>query len=242
MTKVSTLANFRDIATAAPGIKTGVYYRSDAPAEGDTAPPAAPIWPPATVFDLRDAGESVGPHGLAEVSDVHQVHLFADAAVEKLMTGDAAPSLAALYSALIESPQAEGLVGVVTGIATAPGPVLAHCSAGKDRAGVTAALVLALLGIPRRQIVADYAATSANMPAVLERFFAAMPAELATKARASGALAGASDLLDAPPAAIESVLDAWDAHEGGVDGWFLAHGGETQTLRALRERLLEVAL
>jgi protein-tyrosine phosphatase len=239
VTETNTLANFRDIATAAPGIRPGVYYRSDAPAVGDAPPPAAPIWPPATVYDLRDPGESIGPHGLAAVSDVHQVHLFADAAVEKLMTGDAAPSLTALYAGLVESPQAEGLVGVVTGIATAPGPVLAHCSAGKDRAGVTAALVLALLGAPRDAIVADYTATAANMPAVLERFFAAMPPELAQQARASGALDAASDLLDAPAAAIESVLDAWDTHEGGVEGWFLAHRGTPGALAALRSRLLK---
>ena len=235
---MSTIANFRDIATAAPGINPGVYYRSDAPAAGDEPPAAAPIWPPATVFDLRDPGESHGLHALAEVSDVHQVHVFEDAAVEKLMTGEAAPSLGALYATLIESPQAEALVGVVGGIAAAPGPVLAHCSAGKDRAGVTAALVVALLGVPRAAIVADYTATAANMPSVLERFFAAMPVELAAQARASGALDTASGLLGAPADAIETVLDAWEAHEGGVEGWFLAHGGDAATLSALRARLL----
>jgi protein-tyrosine phosphatase len=36
-------------------------------------------------------------------------------------------------------------------------PVLFHCSAGKDRTGIVAALVLHLLGVPDDVIVADYA-------------------------------------------------------------------------------------
>jgi protein-tyrosine phosphatase len=234
---VTALANFRDVADAHPGLIAGVYYRSDAPAVGD-APPTAAVWPPATVFDLRDPGESHGPHPLADVSDVHQVRLFADASVERMLAGDSAPSLTALYALLIESPQAEALVGVIRGIASSPGPVLAHCSAGKDRAGVTTALVLALLGVPREEIVADYVATAPNMRGVLERFFRAMPAELAAEASESGALEAASGLLEAPADAIEHVLDAWDAHDGGVTGWFLAHGGDAETISALRARLV----
>jgi protein-tyrosine phosphatase len=36
-------------------------------------------------------------------------------------------------------------------------PILFHCSAGKDRTGIVAALVLHLLGVPDDVIVADYA-------------------------------------------------------------------------------------
>jgi protein-tyrosine phosphatase len=36
-------------------------------------------------------------------------------------------------------------------------PILFHCSAGKDRTGIVAALVLHLLGVPDDTIVADYA-------------------------------------------------------------------------------------
>jgi hypothetical protein len=237
---MTRLANFRDIADAAPGIRRGQYYRSDAPADGDEAPIDTAAWPPATVIDLRDPGESHGSHALADVSDVRPVRLFADAAVERLLAGGAAPSLVAMYALMIEAPQAEVLVDVVRGIATAPSPVLAHCSAGKDRAGVTAALVLALLGVPREAIVADYVVTSANMPGVLERFLRAMPAELAAEANPA-ALEAASSLLAAPADAIEYVLDTWDAHDAGVEGWFLEHGGDAGTLQALRSRLLVAA-
>lgn len=35
-------------------------------------------------------------------------------------------------------------------------PVLLHCSHGKDRTGLTVALILSLLGTPRGRIVGDY--------------------------------------------------------------------------------------
>jgi len=235
---VSTLANFRDIAGAAPGIARGVYYRSDAPAAGDE-PPVGAVWPPGTVFDLRDPGESAGHHALDDVSDVRHVKVFGDAAIGELIAKAGTTTLAQMYATLIESPQAEALTSVVRGIATEPAPVLVHCSAGKDRAGVTAALVLALLGAPRGDVVADYTATAANMPGVMARFLEAMPVEM--RAAASGADFEGSELLDAPASAIESVLDAWDGYAGdvgtGVEGWYLAHGGDAQTLAALRERL-----
>src|SRR3546814_12310423 len=41
-------------------------------------------------------------------------------------------------------------------------PLLINCSAGKDRTGVGAALILAALGVPRPTIVQDYLATTAH--------------------------------------------------------------------------------
>ncbi|GAA5081880.1 protein-tyrosine phosphatase [Thermocatellispora tengchongensis] len=38
-------------------------------------------------------------------------------------------------------------------------PVVVHCAAGKDRTGVVTALVLALLGVPHEDVIADYALT-----------------------------------------------------------------------------------
>src|SRR5438874_453262 len=48
-------------------------------------------------------------------------------------------------------------------------PAVVHCTAGKDRTGVLVALLLDLLGVAREQIVADYAATTDNMPGILDR-------------------------------------------------------------------------
>src|SRR6201999_2288417 len=44
-------------------------------------------------------------------------------------------------------------------IAAADGPVVMHCTAGKDRTGLLAALVLRLLGVTEDDVVADFALT-----------------------------------------------------------------------------------
>ena len=38
--------------------------------------------------------------------------------------------------------------------------------------------------------------------------------------------------------ALEGVLDVWDEHPGGVEGWFLDAGGDAETLERLRDRML----
>lgn len=41
-----------------------------------------------------------------------------------------------------------------------PGPLLVHCAAGKDRTGVTVAVLLAVAGVPREVVAANYLATN----------------------------------------------------------------------------------
>ena len=49
------------------------------------------------------------------------------------------------------------LVEAFEAVATAPGPVVFHCHAGKDRTGLLAALLLRLAGVPIEDIADDYA-------------------------------------------------------------------------------------
>ena len=42
-------------------------------------------------------------------------------------------------------------------------PILAHCTAGKDRTGITAALILDLIGVAQDTISEDYAMSSASV-------------------------------------------------------------------------------
>ena len=50
-----------------------------------------------------------------------------------------------------------------------------HCSAGKDRTGVLAALILAFLGVPDETIVEDYHLSGEAMVRLLERLKAEYP-------------------------------------------------------------------
>ena len=52
-------------------------------------------------------------------------------------------------------------------IAEAPGAVLFHCAAGKDRTGVVAAILLMLAGVADADIVADYQVSATYLAALL---------------------------------------------------------------------------
>ncbi|MCK0114096.1 tyrosine-protein phosphatase [Ornithinimicrobium sp. F0845] len=57
----------------------------------------------------------------------------------------------------------DDLATAIRTIAAADGPVLVHCTAGKDRTGLVVALVLTAVGVDEETVVADYAATQANL-------------------------------------------------------------------------------
>jgi protein-tyrosine phosphatase len=88
-------------------------------------------------------------------------------------------------------------------IAEAPGPVLFHCTAGKDRTGFAAGLILAALGVEAPAIMADYLATG-----VLWRPEADLVAHIAPAAR--------SAMLGVQPAYLEAAFEELDRLCGGA--------------------------
>ncbi|MDN4478785.1 tyrosine-protein phosphatase [Demequina sp. SYSU T00039] len=230
----TVLANARDVAAAVPGLRAGIVWRSDAPFLGDAAPAGLAPWPPTTVVDLRDPVEAGGRHPLAATSTVHAIPVLADAAAAGSRAG---ASLTELYRGMITGDAGRAVAAVAITIAVEDGPVLVHCSAGKDRTGVSVALVLALIGTARDSIVADYVVTAANMGGVVDRMAAAWAGEATGSPTGVDVSRIPAAYLTAPADAIEVVLDAWDAY-GGAETWFLAHGGSAAHVAALRERLL----
>ncbi|TDH64168.1 tyrosine-protein phosphatase [Dankookia rubra] len=105
--------------------------------------------------------------------------------------------------------------------------VLFHCSAGKDRTGVGAALVLTALGATRETVVADYRATDR-----IWRRDHSLP---------EGTPAGlANALLSTHPELLEETLDRAIAAHGGLDGLLQAGLGlDAPRLAALRTAYLE---
>ncbi|HWV78731.1 MAG TPA: tyrosine-protein phosphatase [Isoptericola sp.] len=229
------LVNLRDVATAAPGLVPGALLRSDAPRSGDV-PPDDVAWPPRTVLDLRDPGENGEPHPLTGVAHVVPLPLLDGTAMQGATAPAPVPGLGEVYLQMLDGVGARHLVEAVRLIAVDDAPVLVHCTAGKDRTGVTVALVLSLLGVDRAAIVADYERTGPHMRQVLVR--AAVTANLAVPdAHVLAKLP--PELVTAPGWAIETVLDRFAEHDGGAAGWFRAHGGSGETLDALQARLRE---
>ena len=94
-------------------------------------------------------------------------------------------------------------------------PLAFNCTAGKDRTGIAAALLLTALGVPRAAIIEDYLLTNRYLD----------PKSL-TSAPPSPAnpLAGMSPeaarmLLAADPSFIRAAFDVLDGHKDGVEGY-----------------------
>jgi protein-tyrosine phosphatase len=68
-----------------------------------------------------------------------------------------------------------GLADAVGALADAEPGIVLHCSAGRDRTGIVIAILLAAIGVPDEEIVADYVASDEALVDEYERFKAANP-------------------------------------------------------------------
>jgi protein-tyrosine phosphatase len=111
------------------------------------------------------------------------------------------------------------------------GAVLVHCAAGKDRTGVVVALALALVGVKRDAIVADYALTDERIEAIRDRLIATELYSENMKARTLASMRPHADNM-------ERFLDRVDAEYGGVHELAAVVGLDEETLARLSRRLL----
>lgn len=221
--------NLRDIGNLPTGdgrtVARGRVLRSAVPAAKD-AGPSGLAWPPSVVIDLRSPGETDPIHPLAQAG-VRVVNLPLLAALRP----GAAPveTLQALYLLMLDEASMY-LVELVREVGRAEGTTLVHCAAGKDRTGVSIALLLRLVGVSREHVLDDYLLTSEAEKEIVARL------------RRSAGHRHRSTLppafFDVSPEAIEGVLDVWDAHAAGTEGWFLEMGGSTHDLDRLRRTLV----
>jgi protein-tyrosine phosphatase len=115
-------------------------------------------------------------------------------------------------------------------------PLLFNCSAGKDRTGVAAALILWALGIPRETIAEDYALTDHAIDRLVEIFlddpryayFSEFPRQLYLP------------LLRADPTYLDTMFDEIEARHGSVASYMKdVLGVGDAEMQALRMLLLE---
>ena len=159
--------NFRDAgghATAdGASVRRGMLFRSgsmQALTDGDHA-----VLSPLNVkliFDLREDAERAaeptrwpGPviRGWADAPDAKG---WESMMAKQPSTAEGVKAFYAEYYRAIAIDFAPRIGEVVRAIADEAGPVVVHCAAGKDRTGISIAVLLALLGVPRETIIADY--------------------------------------------------------------------------------------
>jgi hypothetical protein len=145
-----------------------------------------------------------------------------------LLADDPTPyrGLAGTYRHILDA-RGPQLVEVIRSLLEPDGlPAVVGCTAGKDRTGVTIAVVLAAVGVAPEVAVADYALTAA--------LFAAEHADGHLDDWRAGAVA-----LDCDPAYLAGALDHLDRRHGGPRALLRRHGMTDAELDRLVERLTE---
>jgi protein-tyrosine phosphatase len=165
-------------------------------------------------------------HSLAIEPTVVQ-RMEAMAAAERELTGPIVVELMEdLYRSLVND-QAARFGELFQQLLKAEGPLVFHCTAGKDRTGVAAALILLAFGVSREQVMQDYLLTNE----VFE------PPELLHSRTPSEAL---TVLWRVQESFLGAALDAIEAEHGEVDRYLTHRLGLTHAaLDTLADRYLE---
>lgn len=150
------------------------------------------------------------------------------------LTNVTAASMAEGYLRMLESQAA--LFGDLLRLVADPAnhPVVIHCTAGKDRTGLGAALLLGAVGVDRDTVIADYALTD-------EYRSAHRLAEIAPQLQAQGlALEDLRVLFTAPAETMAITLELLDRTWGSLEDYLAGPAGvDGQTLDDLRTVLVE---
>jgi protein-tyrosine phosphatase len=240
--EIDGLANFRDIGgypVSSGVVRSGRVYRSDSlhrlTPDGMAAVHALNV---ATIIDLRSQGEAElrpGPLPAERVPMLDNVVLDSVVEVTELRgTKEGEERLRDVYFHLVDS-SATSFGRALTLVATAePNAVIVHCAGGKDRTGISIALLLSVLGADRELVLDDYEAQPIH------------PAHAGNQQEVHDAMVGhgidsetARGLLGRPRWVMASVLDHVGDVHGGVESYLTgAAQMDLGTLDQLRESLV----
>ncbi len=230
-------ANFRDLGgyrnSAGKTVRWRRLFRSDAPQDltPDDADFAIQELNIGLVVDLRnsDEAERDGRGLLPELgADYWHLPLLEGRGIPPFTGGDVAERMSTTYQWLIHNsgPRLAEAVNAIAAIDR--GGALFHCSAGKDRTGLLAALILETLGVDAETIAADYLLTNEVIEDVLRRIKAMENNNTVT-----------TQSLAAQPVAFQGFQDTLHIEYGGAESYLLSHGVSEDTLERLRRNLLE---
>lgn len=174
-----------------------------------------------TIIDLRSTAEvNKTPDQLASISEFRYYHC-------PLLGGEEVPKMdvdvgRGYFKALDHNSRVRDVLGM---IAEAPDGVLFHCTAGKDRTGMIAALLLSIAGVEREDILADYQ--------VSEIYLAEIICQIKTFVPDLAPFAGQSRCEY-----MADCLDLLRTEYGSIHNYFRAIGLGAEELKILKSKVL----
>jgi protein-tyrosine phosphatase len=140
------------------------------------------------------------------------------------------PGFAVVYERMLESGQ-NAYRTLFEVIADTEGRVLFHCSAGKDRTGVAAALMLGLVGVDQETIAEDYSHSFRLLEPLLNEWLPKMAERGIDEAKGRALMA--SNFED-----MTKTLSHIDRLYGGPAGYLESIGLSTATMSAVKAKLV----
>jgi protein-tyrosine phosphatase len=230
--------NFRDLGglPTEDGCRTrpGVLFRSDTVQEltEDDVDVLVHRLGLRLIVDLRGPAE-VEREGRGLLADfsVRHVNVPLDSKDERAIPDLSADTLVRHYLGYLQV-SAGALAEVFRMLSDDGLPAVVHCAAGKDRTGVTTALLLRAVGVPVDVVAEDYALSGPAIPQILARL------------RRLPSYADRIDLLPADVHACDArtmaeFLVEVDQEFGSVSGFLRAAGVEPAVVDRLRARLVQ---
>ncbi|WP_051549284.1 tyrosine-protein phosphatase [Nocardioides sp. URHA0032] len=245
--RLASADNFRDVAGTGSGhptrdggrVRRGVFYRSNELQLTDADATALADLGIAAIHDLRSTPE-VEAHPDVTVPGAAWHHVEVSgipmAMVEGLHDTAAAECvMREVYDAFVRSAGARASYArLLTALATGELPQLFHCTAGKDRTGWAAVLLLEIAGVDRGTILADYLLTNEVSSATRDKYLALIAEHLGPDK-----VAVYEPTMIVEPGYLQAAYDAVEADYGSVEGYLRDGLGLDQSLLdALRARLI----
>lgn len=182
------------------------------------------------VVDLRSADETGRqPSVFADIPGIHYENIQLIDGIHSQFTRDNIPTtMGQLYIQFLETSKQQ--IGKMFRLfASNTGPALYHCTAGKDRTGVTTMLLLSLAGVSDSIIIEDYAATETFTSHIIEK----QKAQLA-----SLGLDVPDFMLHADPQNMEEALAHMRKTYGSAEKYLQTCNVKNNEIQIIKERFL----
>jgi protein-tyrosine phosphatase len=180
-------------------------------------------------LDLRTADEANDSSDPLAVDDRFRYVRISLMGTEKLDLANMPDDLGSMYVGSLAANQRQFRQVFETIAAQQDGTVLFHCTAGKDRTGMIAAILLSLAGVPRSEIVHNYAISAHYLEPMMKQ-----SPQVAEMVRQNPKIAA---LMGTPAESIEAFLDALDGRHGGARAYLRTIGVSDADVQRLMQRM-----